>query len=254
MPSDGLSTPRWATTTSRIRGAIFDLFHTLTGPESESVGFPTTNEVLGIDTAVWRSAISQDSRWRLAGEVRDPVQIVRTMARKIDPEISEEMIGRAAIARTQRASRALCCIPDASLDVLSTLRALGLRLALISNLDACEFAGWPRSPLFGLFDVALFSCEVGLVKPEPAIYSECLRRLGLDASECIYIGDGGGNELSGARDAGLYTILFTGVIEELWPERIPSLERSAHARIRKLSEIMSLPSLHLDASQSSSVP
>ncbi len=226
-----------------IRGVIFDLFHTLTGPESESVGYPSTNEVLGIDPAVWNRAIAQDSRWRLAGEVRDPVQVVRTVAHQIDQEISEERIRRATAARAQRAAKALRSIPDASLEVLATMRNRGLRLALISNLDVCEYVGWPCSPLMGLFDVELFSCEIGLVKPEPAIYGECLHRLGLSASECIYVGDGGGNELFGAREAGLYTVLFTGVIEDLWPERIPNLALSAQARITRLSEIMSLPGL-----------
>ena len=236
-----------------FRGAIFDLFHTLTGPESESVGFPSTNEVLGIDTALWNSVIAKDSRSRLAGEVRDPFQIVRTVAHQIDPEIPVERIRSAAAARTARAARALQAIPDASLNVLNTLRSNGLRLALISNLDYCEYIGWSSSPLRGLFDVELFSCEVGMVKPEPAIYRECLNRMGLSASECIYVGDGGGNELHGAREVGLYTVLFTGMIEELWPERIPSLAQSAHARIGKLSEVMSLPGLHFAVPQNPSV-
>jgi FMN phosphatase YigB (HAD superfamily) len=46
--------------------------------------------------------------------------------------------------------------------------------------------------LRGRFDAELFSCEVGMVKPEAAIFRECLDRMGLAASECIYVGDGGG--------------------------------------------------------------
>jgi len=236
-----------------IRGAIFDLFHTLTGPESESVGFPSTNEVLGIDATLWNGVTAKDSRWRLAGEARDPIQIVRTMAHQIDPEIPVERIRVAADARTARAARALQGIPDASLNILNTLRNNGIRLGLISNLDCCEYIGWSSSPLRGLFDVELFSCEIGMVKPEPAIYRECLSRMELCASESIYVGDGGGNELRGAREIGLYTVLFTGMIEELWPERIPSLARSAHACIGELSEVLLLPGLRLAAPQHASV-
>lgn len=186
-----------------IRGAIFDLFHTLTGPESGSVDFPSTNEVLGIDSALWNGVIAKDSRWRLAGEVRDPIEIVRSVAHQVDPEIPVERITRAAVARTARAARALQAIPDASLDILTTLRNHGILLGLISNLDCCEYIGWSSSPLRGLFDVELFSCEVGLVKPEPAIYRACLSRVRLCASESIYVGDGGGNELRGAREMAL---------------------------------------------------
>ena len=231
-----------------VRGVIFDLFHTLTGLESESVSFPSTNEVLGIEPAVWNKAIAANSRWRLAGEVRDPIQIVQTLAHQIDPNITLARIGHAAAARTARAARALQAIPDTSLSVLAALRGRGLQLGLISNLDQCEFAGWSTSPLRGLFDAELFSCEVGMVKPEPAVFRECLNRMGLAASECIYVGDGGGNELQGARAVGLYTVLYTGVIEELWPERIPSLAQSANAIIGTLLELTLLPVLQVPVS------
>jgi len=63
---------------------------------------------------------------------------------------------------------------------------------------------------------------------------ECLHRLGITAAEAVFVGDGGSNELRGAREVGMRSILFSGVIAHLWPERItqlaaprPSIRRAA---------------------------
>jgi len=226
-----------------IRGIVFDLFHTLTAKESEWSKLPWTSDFLGIDRTVWNHAVTQQSRRRMIGEIRDPTEIVRTLAHGIDPGISEELIKQAAVFRQERFRQALQRIPSQNVELLSDLRARGFRLALLSNADASEVASWPSCPLAGLFDVEVFSCWVGSMKPEKAIYSECLRRLGLAPAECIFVGDGGSDELVGAREAGLYAVFCSGVIEELWPERIPGLAQCADFNIRSLSELLSLPIL-----------
>jgi FMN phosphatase YigB (HAD superfamily) len=162
-----------------FRGVIFDLFHTLTAAESEWSDLPWTSDALGIDRRVWNDALTVHSRWRLTGEVRDGLEIVRRLARDIDPAIPEEIVVRAAAFRQERFHRALVNIPPANLRVISELRDRGLSLALCSNADASEVAAWPSSPLCGLFDAEIFSCQVGAVKPEAVMYDLCLNQLGL---------------------------------------------------------------------------
>jgi len=226
-----------------VRGVIFDLFHTLTSAESEWTDLPWTSDVLGIDRRTWNDALTQHSRWRLTGEVRDPVAIVRGLAHAIDPAIPEEVVVCAAAFRQERFRRALADIPSSNLLVLSELRNRGFRLGLLSNADASEVAAWPNCPLAALFDAEVFSCHVGSMKPELAIYGECLTRLGLTAGECIFVGDGGSNELTGAREAGLFSVFFSGVMEELWPERIPALSEAADVHIRAFPDLLLLPAL-----------
>jgi putative hydrolase of the HAD superfamily len=211
----------------RPKAVIFDLFHTLTAWESEWSKLPWTSDVLGIDRAVWDRALTAESRWRLAGEERDPFVIVSRLARAIDPRIRDETLHRAIEVRISRFREALLKIPVANINALTLLRLSGFRLGLISNADVMEVAAWKDSPLAGLFDVEVFSCEVGCVKPEPEIFAKCLGALGVRGGECMFVGDGGSNELAGARSAGMTTVLVSGVIEELWPARIP--ERLAHA-------------------------
>lgn len=212
-----------------MKGVIFDLFHTLTGLESEWSDLPWTSDFLGIDRRAWDKVLTTTSRWRLAGEVRDPYLIVRRMAHEIDPTIADDRVREAAEIRVRRFRHSLQKIPAANIETLKSLRNAGLRLGLVSNADALEVAAWADCPLAGLFDSEVFSCEVGLVKPEPAIYRKCLDALALPAGECMFVGDGGSNELIGAKEVGLTTVFVSGVIAELWPERIPPrIEVSDH--------------------------
>ena len=217
-----------------FHGIIFDLFHTLTGPEGALKEYPKTNEVLGIDDATWQRASIATREWRMGGKVRDPFAIVRGMADVIDPRIPDSIVKQAANARVRRSAHALNTVPTKNLMLLQRLRNRGLRLGMISNLDPADIGAWPGCSLAEQLDAAILSCEVGLVKPDPAIYALCLDRLSLAGSNCIYVGDGAGDELVGARAAGCFTILFTGVIEHLWPEGIPRLSEPAHRTIRQL--------------------
>jgi len=84
------------------KAIVFDLFHTLTGFESEWSDLPFTCDVLGIDRRIWNGVITTGSRWRLAGEERDQYRILSRLAREIDPRISEETIRKACAIRTRR--------------------------------------------------------------------------------------------------------------------------------------------------------
>ena len=54
-----------------------------------------------------------------------------------------------------------------------------------------------------LLDVTCLSCVEGIQKPDQRIFKLCLDRLGLKAGECLYIGDGGSNELEAAKECGM---------------------------------------------------
>jgi putative hydrolase of the HAD superfamily len=224
----------------QIQAIIFDLFHTLTGPDAEWSELPWTADVLGVDRGVWNELLVSRSRWRLAGQETDAHTIVRTLAREIDPDIAEERIQEATRVRIQRFKDSLTRSPAENVETLRDLRAAGLRLGLISNADVMEAAPWPTSPLAGLFDVALFSCAVGLVKPEPEIYARCIQALGVSPGECLFVGDGGSNELVGAKAAGMSTVFVSGVMAELWPERIEERRAISDHHVERIPELLSL--------------
>jgi putative hydrolase of the HAD superfamily len=222
------------------RAVIFDLFHTLTGPESEWSDLPWTSDVLGIDRSVWNELLVSRSRWRLTGEERDPDVIVRTLAHEANPTIPDERIREATRCRIQRFKDSLTRIPRENVETLQAIRAAGIKLGLISNADVMEVAAWPASPLAGVFDAEIFSCMVGCAKPERAIYDRCLEALGLSAADCLFVGDGGSNELLGAKDAGMATVFVSGVMATLWPDRVDERLATCDHHIERIPELLSM--------------
>jgi epoxide hydrolase-like predicted phosphatase len=89
------------------------------------------------------------------------------------------------------------------------LKKKGYKIALLSDQ-------WPISRdvliphlLRRHFDEVVISCEVKMRKPQPKIYRLILRRLGLKASECVFIDNRDWN-LVPAKKMGMKTILFEG--------------------------------------------
>ena len=68
-----------------------------------------------------------------------------------------------------------------------------------------------------VFDEIIISCEVGMIKPDPAIFNLMLDRLDVKADESVFIDDRIKN-IDGAKKIGLHTIFFTSreqALEEL---------------------------------------
>ncbi len=87
--------------------------------------------------------------------------------------------------------------------MLQALRDKGLRIGLITNCFWEEAEYIRQSQLFPFFDAAQLSCEVGLCKPDPAIYYRCVQQMGVAPEKCLYIGDGGSRELETAQSLGM---------------------------------------------------
>ena len=226
-----------------LRGVIFDLFHTLTGLESEWSDLPGTSTLLGIDRRVWDGVLHERSRDRLTGAVTDPFLIVRSLAHMIDPTIPDDRIRATVEMRIRRFRDTLSRIPPANIDVLKRLRESGVKVGLITNADAIEMASWAQCPLAGLFDAEVISCHVGMAKPDPEIFLKCLDMLGLPAEHCLFVGDGGSNELTAAKSVGMKTVFISGIIQELWPERIAERRAIADHHIVRLPEVLKVPGL-----------
>ncbi len=88
------------------------------------------------------------------------------------------------------------------------LRQAGLATGLLTN-NAKEFETFwrPLLPLDELFDDVVDSSAVGLRKPDARIYELSLSRLGVSASEAVFIDDAAGN-VEGARAVGMQAVLI----------------------------------------------
>lgn len=81
-------------------------------------------------------------------------------------------------------------------------------VGLLSNAHDALSSDLRYLGLDGLFDVVLCSAEVGLVKPDLAVYRESARRFDVSPADCFFTDDTLDNVLA-ARQAGIDAELFT---------------------------------------------
>jgi putative hydrolase of the HAD superfamily len=95
------------------------------------------------------------------------------------------------------------------------LRRAGYRTAILSNMEGRLLTLIrQRLPWLDEFEVQIFSCEVGTVKPEPAIYLECCRRLGCDQREALFLDDKKVNT-EAAKNVGMESYVFHSAADEV---------------------------------------
>ena len=91
---------------------------------------------------------------------------------------------------------------------LKELRALGMRLGVISNWDSRLQAILEHTGLSAAFDTIVVSCEVGAEKPSCTIFEEALARTGAEPEAALHVGDDPISDYEGARAAGLDAALL----------------------------------------------
>lgn len=98
---------------------------------------------------------------------------------------------------------------EALVRYVEQLRESDYRIGLITN-NILEFRAHWRAmlPVDALFDVIVDSCEVGLRKPDPAIFEHALRQLGARPQEAIFLDDHIAN-VQAAAALGMATIHVT---------------------------------------------
>jgi putative hydrolase of the HAD superfamily len=103
-------------------------------------------------------------------------------------------------------------VDDEMVHLVRRLREQGLAVGLLSNAppgrtSAGAAARWGMDDLY---DVQVFSYEVGALKPDPRTYKTVLAALDVAAHEALFIDDAPAN-IEGARAVGMDAIHFGGV-------------------------------------------
>ena len=125
---------------------------------------------------------------------------------------------------------------EGALDVLEELRRRGFRLGLISVCSEEVPRLWEKIPLGRLIDEPVFSCSVGVVKPDARIYAIAAERLGVWAGDCLFVDDQP-VFAEGAVAAGMDAV----VIESPeWAPEPEGLERWTGPTIASLPEVLAL--------------
>ncbi|SRR5712692_1742387 len=99
-------------------------------------------------------------------------------------------------------------VPDDVPPALDRLRALGLRLVVVSNANGTLKSMLARLGLDHRFDVLLDSHDEGVEKPDPRLFRLALDRAGARPETTVHVGDLYHVDVVGARAAGLRAILL----------------------------------------------
>ena len=199
---------------SRYRAVVFDLWGTLvdelTYPEANRRVYrqrvDETADLLGLDRDAFADAWSAGAGERLVG-VFSTEGALRHICRELGVEPDASRLRAAVEVRFEYVRRALSPRPG-TVETLSTLRDLGYGVGLISNCSEEVSAMWSSTPFASLMDTAVLSYDVRLAKPDPRIYEMAVEGLGVAAEECLYVGDGTSNELTGASRVGMTAVLM----------------------------------------------
>ena len=207
-----------------MRAVVFDLFGTLVSWPDGAPHTLAMAQQLGIPYESFWPVWSRMRKARDAGEMTSE-RSLRIVCDELAVTADDDRLRLAAVARTLFLQSVL--IPrDGALETLRGLRSRGLRIGLVSDASLEVPRLWNATALAPMIDAAVFSCNERAVKPDPRLYAAIVDRLGIPPEQCLYVGNGDGNELTGALRAGMSAVLFTG------PGEIPGREAAAWTGLR----------------------
>ena len=194
----------------KYKAVIFDLFGTLVPNFSLSEYEKTLAEMasnLQAPAEEFRQKWADTFRERTTGVLPTPRANIDYLCQQLGISPGEDQIENALQTRLDFTVRSMIPKNDA-VETITRLKSDGYKIGLISD---CSFEApktWQDTPFTPLFDVTVFSCEVGMKKPDPRIYRIATDKLGVEPEDCLYVGDGSSHELTGAREAGMNPVLI----------------------------------------------
>jgi len=198
--------------TDGLTAVVFDFYGTLT-PVSERASWADhvarLAAVLGVAPGALDEALDASYPERATGTLGDARQTLRTLATRLGANPPEDKLEEAYRMR-QRIQESLMRLRPEAVPVITALRDRGLRIGLVSDCTSELPNAWPRLPVAPLVDAPVFSCVEGTRKPDPRLFRAAAERLGADPAGCLYVGDGGGRELTGSSAVGMHAVLLAG--------------------------------------------
>ena len=185
-----------------IRAVLFDLFETLV---TESAAHPPGASSLGPDLRI------DDATFHAAWALRWPAVVLghlsfrealNDIGRSAGCELAPATVEQAREARIRTKAAVIAHIEPEVLHAVSALCDGGLRVSVVSNCFAEDVVGWDACSLAPMFTHTVWSFEVGLAKPDLAMYQLACAELGLRPDETVFVGDSP-DELQGAEQAGI---------------------------------------------------
>jgi putative hydrolase of the HAD superfamily len=224
----------------KYEAVVFDLYGTLVdGPTSLEDARVDMASALGVPEAEFEEAWRLFRRQRDSGELGSVDAAIEAAMGRLGVKASSDSV-RAAKATRYRSIREGLEPRPGAVSLLRQIRTKGYKLGLLSNCS-CEVPElWSDTRFAGSFDATVFSASEGLLKPDKALYMRACGRLGVLPEKCLYVGDGGSDELDGASAVGMTPWLLLLPHEDPPSEQkhAASAERWRHRHLKSLTEIL----------------
>lgn len=196
-----------------IKAVIFDMYETLITQYRSEVYF-TGN--IAKDAGIAENEFRK--YWSMTEDERT---LGRLSLRDVTGDImkhfncySENVLDDIYVRRVKAKSKQFMHLHKEIIPMLDSLKNRKIKIGLVSNCYLEEAEVIEMSNLYRYMDVSVLSSREGLMKPDRKIFELCVQRLGVVTGECLYVGDGGSNELYAARGIGMKPIQACWYLKE----------------------------------------
>ncbi len=220
-----------------IKAVIFDMFETLVSMFSGDTYFSEDMATdLNIPVDAFKKAWHSTEHDRSCGNCTIEEGIKKAL--EMLGCYSEESVKLLSDKRKKNLEGIFERTPVDTIALLQEIKRRGIKIGLISNCYSDEADAIRKSSIFPYLDVALLSYEQGICKPDHEIYKKAMEELGITAEECLYVGDGGSNELFAARDLGMRCLQARYFADLAFEPHIPCYKLDDFKHAYKLSDIL----------------
>lgn len=187
-----------------IQAVFFDLYETLItewdkGTKKASYSIAP----LGLEESLYKREWHARVNDRMDGTYPDHPSVLREILKENGLPVNEEAIQAIQEQRVAAKKVPFKHIDPYIINMLENLKAKNIKIGLISNCAPEEIEGWSASLLPPYFDDVVFSYQLKERKPNLGIYLTACNNLGVEPERCLFIGDGGSDELRGASEVGM---------------------------------------------------
>jgi len=153
------------------------------------------------------SAFRAEMEWYVAHSHEGTDDVSLADLRRRAAEVLSRDLGVEVSVETMLDSIRFFAFPDAA-PALDELRRRGLRTVAVSNWDCALDGVLEDTGLGGRFDAVVTSASVGARKPDQAVFDAALAASGCARDEVVHVGDSPGEDIEGARGAGIRALLI----------------------------------------------
>jgi len=155
---------------------------------------------LKINEDTWMDAVDTIYSKSIEGTVSEK-KVVNTIAKNL--KISQKKLEKIVIGNYKKLYKENKKLYKYAFN----LRKRGHKIAILSDQWVLSKKALVNKKYNGKFDVVVYSCDVGIRKPDPKIYKLCLKKLKVHPENSIFVDNRDWN-LVPAKKLGMETILF----------------------------------------------